>query len=110
MPPALWLASGRSADAPCAAAPARPKSAACGWNSEYPFRATRLAPDRAAAPRARETDRPETPAYPHRPPRRHVRAGRSEEHTSELQSLIRISYAVFCLIKKPQVRTPDREE
>src|SRR3546814_2064416 len=30
-----------------------------------------------------------------------VRAGhRSEEHTSELQSLMRISYAVFCLKKK----------
>src|SRR3546814_2911076 len=28
------------------------------------------------------------------------RAGRSEEHTSELQSLMRISYAVFCLKKK----------
>src|SRR3546814_6865001 len=26
----------------------------------------------------------------------HVRHGRSEEHTSELQSLMRISYAVFC--------------
>src|SRR3546814_9898570 len=29
-----------------------------------------------------------------------VRNGRSEEHTSELQSLMRISYAVFCLTKK----------
>src|SRR3546814_9650316 len=28
------------------------------------------------------------------------RQGRSEEHTSELQSLMRISYAVFCLKKK----------
>src|SRR3546814_15511146 len=28
--------------------------------------------------------------------------GRSEEHTSELQSLMRISYAVFCLKKKTQ--------
>src|SRR3546814_4978055 len=28
------------------------------------------------------------------------RIGRSEEHTSELQSLMRISYAVFCLKKK----------
>src|SRR3546814_3075008 len=28
------------------------------------------------------------------------RSGRSEEHTSELQSLMRISYAVFCLKKK----------
>src|SRR3546814_2271513 len=29
--------------------------------------------------------------------------GRSEEHTSELQSLMRISYAVFCLKKKHNV-------
>src|SRR3546814_8935028 len=29
----------------------------------------------------------------------HERDGRSEEHTSELQSLMRISYAVFCLKK-----------
>src|SRR3546814_3325580 len=34
-------------------------------------------------------------ARPRRP-----QAGRSEEHTSELQSLMRISYAVFCLKKK----------
>src|SRR3546814_3291619 len=32
--------------------------------------------------------------------RRRVRPWRSEEHTSELQSLMRISYAVFCLKKK----------
>src|SRR3546814_8978139 len=31
-----------------------------------------------------------------------VGVGRSEEHTSELQSLMRISYAVFCLKKKKQ--------
>src|SRR3546814_9517069 len=30
---------------------------------------------------------------------REARLGRSEEHTSELQSLMRISYAVFCLKK-----------
>src|SRR3546814_5953876 len=30
--------------------------------------------------------------------------GRSEEHTSELQSLMRISYAVFCLKKKHTIR------
>src|SRR3546814_10647213 len=29
-----------------------------------------------------------------------LQRGRSEEHTSELQSLMRISYAVFCLKKK----------
>src|SRR3546814_8066180 len=33
-------------------------------------------------------------------PTRHSRNGRSEEHTSELQSLMRTSYAVFCLKKK----------
>src|SRR3546814_8280846 len=31
---------------------------------------------------------------------RHATSKRSEEHTSELQSLMRISYAVFCLKKK----------
>src|SRR3546814_7358337 len=34
------------------------------------------------------------------------RHGRSEEHTSELQSLMRISYAVFCLKKKKKIQ-PD---
>src|SRR3546814_4264880 len=33
---------------------------------------------------------------------------RSEEHTSELQSLMRISYAVFCLKKKKQTNTNDQ--
>src|SRR3546814_6088325 len=34
------------------------------------------------------------------PRRRFPQGSRSEEHTSELQSLMRISYAVFCLKKK----------
>src|SRR3546814_9571233 len=33
-----------------------------------------------------------------------IAATRSEEHTSELQSLMRISYAVFCLKKKKQTK------
>src|SRR3546814_4949822 len=33
-----------------------------------------------------------------------ARADRSEEHTSELQSLMRISYAVFCLKKKNKIQ------
>src|SRR3546814_2102722 len=37
--------------------------------------------------------------------RRDRRAVRSEEHTSELQSLMRISYAVFCLKKKNITKT-----
>src|SRR3546814_1746545 len=47
--------------------------------------------DRRARPRS-TADRPGG--------RRPSLAGRSEEHTSELQSLMRISYAVFCLKKK----------
>src|SRR3546814_9421152 len=35
--------------------------------------------------------------------RRNDPGGRSEEHTSELQSLMRISYAVFCLKKKNKI-------
>src|SRR3546814_950864 len=35
------------------------------------------------------------------------RRGRSEEHTSELQSLMRISYAVFCLKKKKRHNITD---
>src|SRR3546814_9178717 len=38
--------------------------------------------------------------YTSRRPVLREQAGRSEEHTSELQSLMRISYAVFCLKKK----------
>src|SRR3546814_1577342 len=45
---------------------------------------------------------------PRRPPQRTARGvqlHRSEEHTSELQSLMRISYAVFCLKKINSHRT-----
>src|SRR3546814_10617507 len=34
-----------------------------------------------------------------------IKHSRSEEHTSELQSLMRISYAVFCLKKKKRLTT-----
>src|SRR3546814_3442465 len=36
-----------------------------------------------------------------------IAEARSEEHTSELQSLMRISYAVFCLKKKKNKRRED---
>src|SRR3546814_10839735 len=54
-------------------------------------------------------DAPQSLQYP--PGIRRVRQApevvRSEEHTSELQSLMRISYAVFCLKQKPlPARTP----
>src|SRR3546814_7076769 len=35
---------------------------------------------------------------------------RSEEHTSELQSLMRISYAVFCLKKKKKTNSQNTED
>src|SRR3546814_4874104 len=38
-----------------------------------------------------------------------VLASRSEEHTSELQSLMRISYAVFCLKKQKNATHKQRE-
>src|SRR3546814_3107695 len=38
------------------------------------------------------------------------RRGRSEEHTSELQSLMRISYAVFCLKKKKKTEINNKQE
>src|SRR3546814_5689540 len=78
----------------------------------------RPAPARSAGPQLRPDPvrhRPVPPRLPrlprHRgPARRHRRVPavepdrrhrpRSEEHTSELQSLMRISYAVFCLKKK----------
>src|SRR3546814_6037905 len=59
---------------------------------------------RAAVGRCRNTcpHRRRTGSAIHSRPARRLRrySHRSEEHTSELQSLMRISYAVFCLKKK----------
>src|SRR3546814_16094713 len=52
------------------------------------------------APLARHLPTEMPPDHGRRRPRRRRCARRSEEHTSELQSLMRISYAVFCLKKK----------
>src|SRR3546814_3061553 len=46
----------------------------------------------------------------HHQPRAAAVRGRSEEHTSELQSLMRISYAVFCLKKKNNLLTKPSTE
>src|SRR3546814_3847070 len=43
-------------------------------------------------------------------PRSAVPFLRSEEHTSELQSLMRISYAVFCLKKKKDTKTTSKQK
>src|SRR3546814_6235593 len=46
-------------------------------------------------------------AMPREELRSRLRLPRSEEHTSELQSLMRISYAVFCLKKKNKNQTAE---
>src|SRR3546814_2917824 len=51
-------------------------------------------------PRAGLRQRDDLAHFQERGPLRRHRRPRSEEHTSELQSLMRISYAVFCLKKK----------
>src|SRR3546814_9768137 len=48
-------------------------------------------------------------AYRERQHRNRTIPDRSEEHTSELQSLMRISYAVFCLKKKKKSQTRQTE-
>src|SRR3546814_5632318 len=62
---------------------------------------SRTTRDRQGDPRNRSRWT-EEPVYP---AQRHSRPTRSEEHTSELQSLMRISYAVFCLKKKKKETT-----
>src|SRR3546814_4405996 len=58
------------------------------FEERFPTQKARLAPGLSYSMKANST-----------PPGR-LRPCRSEEHTSELQSLMRISYAVFCLKKK----------
>src|SRR3546814_9791147 len=56
--------------------------------------------------------RPSVPVERHQRVNKGV-TGRSEEHTSELQSLMRISYAVFCLKKttvKDNIQTEKRSQ
>src|SRR3546814_5994779 len=72
-----------------------------------PSRADRLRHLEVLAPRAAtHASWPEwvAPAVREAFEQRGVERPRSEEHTSELQSLMRISYAVFCLKKKNQNR------
>src|SRR3546814_3278425 len=61
------------------------------------------APDNRTAQRRQHALRPWPEALPFKG--RFGRMGRSEEHTSELPSLMRISYAVFCLKKKKHKHT-----
>src|SRR3546814_2294549 len=66
---------------------------------------------RGGCPTRRDRPLPPMPhgAWTALPRRLHGSAGRSEEHTSELQSLMRISYAVFCLKKKTDYTRTDHK-
>src|SRR3546814_5679187 len=59
-----------------------------------------LAPARLPPPVPCQTASRPRPAFSVRSPTMRAPMDRSEEHTSELQSLMRISYAVFCLNKQ----------
>src|SRR3546814_7755581 len=78
-----WSSDVCSSDLPVAASERSP-------NSPPPDQAPAIP---AAAPRKPPAPDSQRTAHPPHPPR-------SEEHTSELQSLMRTSYAVFCLKKK----------
>src|SRR3546814_10087983 len=56
-----------------------------------------------AEPQSAEEQVPEGVRQPAQDTHYRPEDGRSEEHTSELQSLMRISYAVFCLKKKNKI-------
>src|SRR3546814_6992282 len=78
---------------------------ACAGSVRPPIRRRGVharAPDRQRLPRKRGTacPAPYAPAARCRTGCASLTEQRSEEHTSELQSLMRISYAVFCLKKK----------
>src|SRR3546814_4924646 len=60
----------------------------------------------AVARLVRRLDAPHREDAVHRVARQHHR---SEEHTSELQSLMRISYAVFCLKKKKNINIKNNQ-
>src|SRR3546814_4508713 len=74
----------------------RPASPYGGGASRRPRRAAHQ--QTALGPRFRQPRRARLRSSPAASPQH----GRSEEHTSELQSLMRISYAVFCLKKKTE--------
>src|SRR3546814_3633223 len=101
-----WSSDVCSSDLPGAGAPADAAATARSRRRpEHRLLHLRL-PWLAARPvRPAALESPQIPqSQSHRiPARRERRPRRSEEHTSELQSLMRISYAVFCLKKKNKI-------
>src|SRR3546814_2556753 len=69
-------------------------------HKQPPLRSQRPYPGVSSPPPVPWRRTPVVAAHSPLPSQGHLGPGRSEEHTSELQSLMRISYAVFCLKKK----------
>src|SRR3546814_8317055 len=65
---------------------------------------------KTADPAATESTPVQRPCSRTAPTAQPTTGRRSEEHTSELQSLMRISYAVFCLKKKKNKNTTHRKK
>src|SRR3546814_3810797 len=87
-------------------------AADCSGGRRYQHRFTRAGPavvtkadpcGDAVPPKRSQPDGERCDRFIHSPQQIVGAGGRSEEHTSALQSLMRISYAVFCLNKKTQV-------
>src|SRR3546814_6202439 len=90
-------------------APAQKKIATTSVNGCSPLSVGLVSRKKGIVSFAAEERQPRPQSTPVRlvaPPEGSAQAGRSEEHTSELQSLMRISYAVFCLKKKKKDSHP----
>src|SRR3546814_10195993 len=94
-------------------APATSNGTTNGASAAKPIRPSQRSGDDApaaaeAVPPIEQSADPITPPTEDAPAPR--AAARSEEHTSELQSLMRISYAVFCLKKNTRNRQIDNQQ
>src|SRR3546814_1883850 len=97
------LPPGVSPDRDTTSARAAPHAAHPAANPRHPGRDANNPASPAITARCRRGSRHRCAILAHW--RSSARKYRSEEHTSELQSLMRISYAVFCLKKKKKKKT-----
>src|SRR3546814_3348310 len=102
---AIWSIVRRYGWIPIGATPARTATS----SAHAPAASTRMSAS-WAPPRVAIRQCPSYVADSSAAPAASTAPWRSEEHTSELQSLMRISYAVFCLKKKKKQRSTQNEQ